>query len=264
MAQAGINDGPCEATPREELLRQILDSRIAKNEREWCAAREIESLRNQLKDALSGNCANTEKPLEFILQDGAGNTRRGDWIQTEPSCTMFWPLDPRPEEIHIEDIAQALSMQCRFGGHVQKFYSVAEHCVLVASILPHKKRRAGLLHDASEAYCVDVPRPLKRCLAGYTEIEARIQRAICKRFGLDVVDHEKDGSLLRPWLTAFDDPEIHTADTEMLLLERMELKGPEPAPWRIVGSPAEGIRLKCWTPEEARCHFLSMFRAYAP
>lgn len=39
--------------------------------------------------------------------------RKGVWIQTYTG-RMFWPLDPRPEEIWIEDIAHALSLQCRF------------------------------------------------------------------------------------------------------------------------------------------------------
>lgn len=42
--QIRVSDGACQATSREELLRQLLDSRIPKNEREWFAAREIRTL----------------------------------------------------------------------------------------------------------------------------------------------------------------------------------------------------------------------------
>jgi len=59
------------------------------------------------------------------------NVRIGDWIQVH-SGRQFWPLDPRAEEIDIGDIAHALSLVCRFTGHVKEFYSVAQHSVLVA------------------------------------------------------------------------------------------------------------------------------------
>ena len=61
------------------------------------------------------------------------DARKGDWIFTA-SGRQFWALDPRAEEIHIEDVAHALSMQCRWGGMVHTWYSVAEHCVRVAEI----------------------------------------------------------------------------------------------------------------------------------
>ena len=55
-----------------------------------------------------------------------------DWIQTY-SGKKFYPLDPRPEDIDIRDIAHALSLNCRFNGHCRCFYSVAEHSVGVSS-----------------------------------------------------------------------------------------------------------------------------------
>ena len=57
--------------------------------------------------------------------------RVGDWIQVYTGG-QFWPLDPRPEEIHIEDIAHALALTCRFTGHCREFYSVAQHSLLVS------------------------------------------------------------------------------------------------------------------------------------
>src|SRR5579885_2784587 len=86
--------------------------------------------------------------------------RHGDWIQTYCGVA-FYPLDPRPEEILIEDIAHALSMLCRFTGHVKRFYSVAQHCVYVSHRCDPKDALWGLLHDAAEAYLNDISRPVK-------------------------------------------------------------------------------------------------------
>ena len=65
--------------------------------------------------------------------------RKGDWILTY-SGIEFWPLDPRPEDVRIEDIAHALSMQCRFAGHCDRFYSVAEHSIRVADLVPREDK----------------------------------------------------------------------------------------------------------------------------
>lgn len=92
-----------------------------------------------------------------------------------------------PEHVALEDIAHALAHQCRWGGHTWRFYSIAEHCLLVAALVPPAHRAYALLHDASEAYLGDVVAPLKRssALAGYREIEARVQAAIYRAVGLD-------------------------------------------------------------------------------
>ena len=93
------------------------------------------------------------------------------------SGLRFWPLDPNPEKILIADIAHALAHQCRFGGHASKFYSVAEHSVHVSKLCLPEHALWGLLHDASEAYLVDLPRPLKLLpeFAPYREAERRLQ-----------------------------------------------------------------------------------------
>ena len=102
------------------------------------------------------------------------------------SGLRFWPLDPNPEKILIEDIAHALAHQCRFAGHTCIFYSVAEHSVHVSQLCLPEHALWGLLHDGSEAYLVDLPRPLKQLpeFAPYREAERRLQRAVAARFGL--------------------------------------------------------------------------------
>lgn len=93
-------------------------------------------------------------------------------------------LDPDPDTINIEDIAHALSNLCRFSGHVYRFYSVAEHSLNVARILPNELQMCGLLHDASEAYLVDIATPVKSILPDYKRVESNLQKAIAKKFGV--------------------------------------------------------------------------------
>lgn len=100
------------------------------------------------------------------------------------------PLKPDQELICIEDIAHALSMQPRFGGHLPVFYSVAQHCVEVMRSVSNQIRMGALLHDASEAYLIDVPRPVKEQLGNYKEIEYRLMCVIAGKFGFDWPLHE--------------------------------------------------------------------------
>jgi 5'-deoxynucleotidase YfbR-like HD superfamily hydrolase len=98
------------------------------------------------------------------------------------------PLDPNPEDIDLGDIAHALSNQCRFTGHTNSFYSVAQHSVLVSHYCDPSDAKWGLLHDASEAYLSDIARPLKRDeVFGkvYKRYEGGIQEAVGRRFKLN-------------------------------------------------------------------------------
>src|SRR6266540_4351103 len=115
----------------------------------------------------------------------------GPYIQTV-SGRRFNPLDPDPEQIDIGDIALALSHQCRFGGHCRVFYSVAQHSCVAADLVAERGGSTedvlwALLHDATEAYLVDLPHPLKhRSELGrlYRAAEAAVQDAVCRRFEL--------------------------------------------------------------------------------
>ncbi|MBB4192826.1 hypothetical protein [Rhizobium aethiopicum] len=180
-----------------------------------------------------------------LSSDSGHPARTGDFMQTATG-RKFWPLDPRSEEVFIEDIAHSLSLQCRYAGHCLRFYSVAEHCVLMA----RKLRWEGvdvalwaLLHDAAEAYTVDVPRPLKRHLVGYKEAEAKVMAAIADRFGL-----------------AAEMPAVvHDADNRIIADELVNLV---PMEWHARYAGQElGVTLRYWSPEKAREEFMATFDA---
>src|SRR5664279_1420110 len=93
-------------------------------------------------------------------------------------------MNPDPDALDIEEIAHALSMICRFTGHVREFYSVAQHCTIVSDLGPACYAFTGLMHDATEAYVGDVAKPLKNMLPAYSVIEERVAQAIATRFGV--------------------------------------------------------------------------------
>ena len=107
------------------------------------------------------------------------------WIQTY-SGVKFFPLDPRPEEVNIVDIAHALANVCRFAGHVSEHYSVAQHSRFVSRLVPPEDAKWGLLHDAAEAYTGDMPRPIRRNIPQWRGIEDKILEAIAARFDLEL------------------------------------------------------------------------------
>lgn len=166
--------------------------------------------------------------------------RRGGWMQTFTG-RAFWPLDARPEEVDSTDVAHALAHLCRYGGHVNEFYSVAEHCVLMSHSVPPADALAALLHDATEAYMVDVPRPVKREFPAYGIAESRLWRVIAARYAVDET------------LPA----SVHDADNRILLDERAALLSPPPRPW---GQDLEqlqplGVAVRCWPPLTAELRY---------
>lgn len=173
--------------------------------------------------------------------------RVGGWIQTYSGGQMY-PLDPRPGEIDIQDIAHALGNLCRFNGHVKRFYSVAEHSCHISDILPADLKLAGLLHDASEAYLCDLPRPIKRSegfAEKYLEAEDRLMRTIAVYFGFEW-----------PLPSA-----VHTADNSLLCTEAVQLMAPLHPEWRDRSNIVEGLLLPCWAPTHAGHQFLQRYFA---
>ena len=84
----------------------------------------------------------------------------------------------------IEDISHGLSNLCRFAGQSNNFYSVAQHSVLVSRIVPKEHAREALMHDATEAYLVDLPSPIKELLPAYKKIEDDLAAAIFYQYKL--------------------------------------------------------------------------------
>ncbi len=108
----------------------------------------------------------------------------------------FYPTAPSPEDIHIEDIAHALSYICRGNGHVKNFFSVGQHCVNCAleSMARGYGRRvslACLLHDAGEAYMSDVPRPIKVGMPQYKKWEEALLQVVYEKFLGSVLTEEE-------------------------------------------------------------------------
>ena len=153
------------------------------------------------------------------------------------------PLDLTVDDVCIEDIAHALSNMCRYNGHVSQFYSVAEHCVLLAitdeypGYTPWK-----LLHDASEAYLPDVCAGYKDYLGDFNEIEERILRVIAEKFGLPYLE----GDVLA---------EVKIGDREMIYWEAKELM-PASHIWKEIqpkvlrAKKVEILKLTPWQAEE--------------
>lgn len=165
------------------------------------------------------------------------------WIQTYTGV-RFTPTNPNPDAIVIQDIAHALSNQCRFSGHVKKFYSVAQHCVLVSYACDYADRLTGLLHDATEAYLVDVPRPLKRSgkFDSYLEFEEKMRLAICKRFNLPLIEPAS----------------VKKADELLLYTEARDLMSPLRKDWVQNVNPLP-FKIDPLGPAEAKNLFLNRF-----
>lgn len=109
---------------------------------------------------------------------------------------IFNPLEMKEEDVIIEDIAHALSLMCRGGGHLKYFYTVGQHCINCAHEAQARNYSKEvilgcLLHDASEAYISDIIRPIKRQLTEYNEIEDHIIDIIFKKYQLNLSSEEK-------------------------------------------------------------------------
>lgn len=163
------------------------------------------------------------------------------------SGKKFTPLDPKVDDICLQDIAHSLSQQCRFSGHTREFYSVAEHSVRVAWLLNEWKcspevQMWGLLHDASEAYLQDVASPLKlsKEFTAYRRVEGAVMRAICTAFELPLEQPDA----------------VSKADRVMLATEARDLMPFLPEHWANLTEAPCSYVIRPWAPIRARRAFI--------
>lgn len=176
------------------------------------------------------------------------------WIQTA-SGKCIYPLEPFREfgSINIEDIAHALSLLCRYNGHCRDkngnpiLYSVAEHSVLVANILPIECRLHGLLHDASEAYLGDISSPIK------TE-DNRAHETVMLRAIYRALEIKEPDNLCKEL--------VHEADVAVLAAEKQQVMTTPPKPWdepyrSAIPAP---VVIMGTQPAVAKARFLNLYR----
>lgn len=153
----------------------------------------------------------------------------------------MYPTRPDRRVVELEDIAHALSHVCRFGGHVCRHYSVAQHSVLLSYECHREDMLNALLHDAAEAYVGDVVRPFKLQIPWFKPLEARWLRAISKALGTPLIREPR--RLVR----------VHEA---LLASERRDLLKDVPSlDWGLTEEPLRR-KVTPWAPKEAKARFL--------
>ena len=192
-----------------------------------------------------------------------GNYKQGGYFTTF-SGVKINPLDPEAWKLmNVKDIAHASSNICRFGGHCNKFYPLAQHCVLVSYMCDPEDALAGLLHDGSEAYISDIVRPVKETemFEFYRKIESKLEWDVVKRFGLK-----------EPMPKS-----VKEADMEVVVWEAKNLFNPTPkwvSDYMEVHPPCRLINLlnaskeledsflfpfNCWQPAIAKAKYMKRF-----
>jgi hypothetical protein len=177
-----------------------------------------------------------KKPLLNVAVENDG------WIRTGTGG-KFWPLDPSPEDVRVEDIAQALSNTCRYNRFARPFYSVAQHAVLVSQHCDPKDALWGLHHDDDEAYSPfgDIARPVKVRLPAFVrKVNERIQRACLDRFNLSYVEPAS----------------VRRADDAILYDEKRAVMKQGSSLSLMPDVKPLGIEITPWSPEEAEARFL--------
>jgi hypothetical protein len=163
------------------------------------------------------------------------------------------------ENIRLETICHALSRLCRFGGHTSEFYSVAEHSVNVFRLAQGRRCEPiatptfllqALLHDAAEAYVIDLPRPIKIMLPRYKVIEDKVQAAVWEWAGIDA----PEGANLEI-LKELDDAAIHYEAANLMRADWWSRE--------LVTMYADDMEINCYEPcvaaAELETHIVATF-----
>jgi len=201
-------------------------------EKEWLKDDEYKKLHEKFKPVEENGCC-------YGMKD-----KRDGWISTYTG-KKFYVFNPNIDDIDIIDIARALSMICRFNGHVKRFYSVAQHSVLVSKLVSPEIAMEGLLHDATESIIGDMIRPVKRFMVEFKDVENKLEQAIAEKFKLDFISNHN---------------EIKKADNIALVTEARDLLTTQV----IMDSFDETIkpiekRIKAQKPEMAEQRFLERY-----
>lgn len=188
-----------------------------------------------------------EKDKQVWIESGPVVLR--EYIHTY-SGGQFHYDEPAAKDIKIKDIAHALSNICRWTGHTEFFYSVAQHCVLCAENIEDKSfALAALLHDAAEAYVGDINKPLKNLLGQVMkDIEARADLAIRIRYGLPEIASPAE----KKW--------VKSVDLRMAMTEAKQLLN-QPFVSHYEGAkPFYDLKIEQLSPDEAETMFLAKFK----
>ena len=192
----------------------------------------------------------TKKKLKRLATDT--KYRAATFIETYTG-RAFDSLRPDPSLISIIDIAHALSHQCRYSGHVESFFSTAQHCCLLADYTAAILNGTVLdclqilMHDAAETYLVDIPRPVKQFMPEYRAWDHDVQMAV--REWLDLSDTP---------MPSFQD-EI---DTRVIVDERAQLMSDSGNDWGMGGVEPLGIVIEPWTSKWAEHQFLMRYATW--
>lgn len=192
--------------------------------------------------------------------------RERGWMQTVTGL-RFYPLEPRAEDVDVRDIAHGLAMCCRYAGHTKRFYSVAEHCVHVSREAERVLRDSShgprkhdeltiirwsmlaLLHDSAEAYLGDMIRPLKHQpeMAEFRRAEAAIEAVVQQA--------------LVPFATSPEAHELIKSIDDRIIVDEITVLKVDPGMYEDVAplGGALGVRMECWSPEQARTQFLQRY-----
>ena len=206
----------------------------------------ISSFLQEARRAIGKFCVNLGQRI-FPTPDNA--------FMSTVSGEKFFPAFPRKFFLRIEDVAHSLSMCCRYNGHVNRFYSVAEHSWLLARyVLKHVYTNEptvenlmlvyeALHHDDGEAYLTDIPSPLKPFIPGYKMLQAIVDRVVRYKLRLPLEE--------TPMLKEFD--------TRILIDERDQNRSRSKQMWMISDDVKSlGVELQFFSPEEAKEKYLNM------
>lgn len=176
---------------------------------------------------------------------------------------------PEPDQISLEDIASALSKICRFGAQTREFLSVAQHAVMVQTLVVEAGRSdlalAALHHDSHEAYACDIPTPVKRKLgmdhraSEYANLCRALDVAICRALDFLPVSDRDDKALMKR-----ADEQARLAEARSLLHDRgaavceaLLADGVDPDQLALL------VEVVPLAPEEARIAFIRAHKAHS-